>query len=51
MKHPGLNLETIVSQPFEENTFVAWLPGQDTCIVVDPGLEPGEPQDGPSVDN
>ena len=40
MKHPSLNLETIVSQPFEENTFVAWLPEKDTCVVVDPGLQP-----------
>jgi glyoxylase-like metal-dependent hydrolase (beta-lactamase superfamily II) len=26
--------------PFAENTYVAWLPGQTECLVVDPGFEP-----------
>jgi len=35
-------LATIVSAPFEENTYIAWLEGRDDCLVVDPGLEPDE---------
>ena len=26
--------------PFEENTYVAWLPGRADAVVIDPGLEP-----------
>ena len=26
--------------PFEENTYVAWLPGRGDAVVIDPGLEP-----------
>ena len=26
--------------PFEENTYVAWLPGRSDAVVIDPGLEP-----------
>ncbi len=36
----ALQIHTIVSQPFEENTYVAWLPGRRDALVVDPGLEP-----------
>lgn len=32
---------TIVSRPFQQNTYVAWLEGRTDCIVIDPGLEPG----------
>ncbi len=35
-----IRLWSIVSAPFEENTFVAALPGRNDCLVVDPGLEP-----------
>jgi glyoxylase-like metal-dependent hydrolase (beta-lactamase superfamily II) len=35
-----LRLATIVSQPFDENTYIAWHDGSSQCIVVDPGLEP-----------
>jgi glyoxylase-like metal-dependent hydrolase (beta-lactamase superfamily II) len=35
-----LQIETIVSAPFEENTYVAWLEGRTDAIVFDPGLEP-----------
>src|SRR3954464_2678605 len=35
-----LQLSTVVSEPFAENTYVAWLPGQAACLVVDPGMEP-----------
>ena len=34
------SLRTLVSMPFEENTYVAWLPGRADAVVVDPGLEP-----------
>jgi len=37
---PKLELATLVSLPFEENTYVARLAGRDDCVVVDPGLEP-----------
>ena len=30
----------IVSMPFEENTYVAHLPGRTDCLVFDPGFEP-----------
>jgi glyoxylase-like metal-dependent hydrolase (beta-lactamase superfamily II) len=36
-----LQLQTVVSQPFEENTYVVWLPGRGDAVVFDPGLEPG----------
>ena len=35
-----LHIQTIVSQPFEENTYVIWQPGQRQALVIDPGLEP-----------
>ena len=35
-----LNLHTIVSMPFAENSYVAWLDGQSDAVVFDPGLEP-----------
>jgi glyoxylase-like metal-dependent hydrolase (beta-lactamase superfamily II) len=36
----ALNVRTIVSMPFEENTYVVWLPGSTDCLVIDPGLQP-----------
>lgn len=33
-------IDTILSQPFGENTLVARLRGRDDCVVFDPGLEP-----------
>ena len=35
-----LQLHTIVSMPFAENTYIAWLPGQAACLVIDPGMDP-----------
>jgi glyoxylase-like metal-dependent hydrolase (beta-lactamase superfamily II) len=35
-----LEIHTIVSMPFQENTYVAWLPGREDVLVIDPGLEP-----------
>jgi hydroxyacylglutathione hydrolase len=36
----ALNIRTLVSMPFEENTYVIWRPGSTDCVVIDPGLEP-----------
>jgi hydroxyacylglutathione hydrolase len=35
-----LQIHTIVSRPFQENTYVVWRPGRDEALVIDPGLEP-----------
>ena len=40
MKQPDLQLTTIVSQPFEQNAYVAQLRDRTDCVVIDPGLEP-----------
>lgn len=40
MSSADVSIATIVSPPFQENTFVASLPGRDDCIVVDPGMTP-----------
>lgn len=36
-----LNIQTVVSMPFAENTYVVWREGRTDAVVVDPGLEPG----------
>jgi glyoxylase-like metal-dependent hydrolase (beta-lactamase superfamily II) len=36
----ALQVRTLVSQPFEENTYIVWLPGRTEALVIDPGLEP-----------
>jgi glyoxylase-like metal-dependent hydrolase (beta-lactamase superfamily II) len=33
------SLETIVSPPFEQNTYIAWRAGRSDCLVVDPGFD------------
>jgi glyoxylase-like metal-dependent hydrolase (beta-lactamase superfamily II) len=35
-----IQVHTIVSQPFEENTYIVWLDGRRDALVIDPGLEP-----------
>jgi hydroxyacylglutathione hydrolase len=35
-----LEIHTIVSQPFAENTYVVWRQGRNDVLVIDPGLEP-----------
>lgn len=35
-----LEIQTLVSMPFEENTYVVWRPGRGEALVIDPGLEP-----------
>jgi glyoxylase-like metal-dependent hydrolase (beta-lactamase superfamily II) len=35
-----IEIHTIVSMPFAENTYVAWLPSRRDVLVIDPGLDP-----------
>jgi hydroxyacylglutathione hydrolase len=35
-----IHITRILSIPFEENAYVAQLPGRKDCLIVDPGLEP-----------
>jgi hydroxyacylglutathione hydrolase len=37
----ALQVQTIVSMPFAENTYVVWRDGSPDALVVDPGTEPG----------
>jgi len=37
---PPLEMHTIVSMPFAENTYVVWRRGSAEAVVIDPGLEP-----------
>src|SRR3954466_664196 len=36
----SLEIRTLVSMPFEENTYVVWRPNRTDALVIDPGLEP-----------
>jgi hydroxyacylglutathione hydrolase len=36
----SLQIHTIVSMPFAENTYVVWRPERKDALVIDPGLEP-----------
>jgi glyoxylase-like metal-dependent hydrolase (beta-lactamase superfamily II) len=35
-----LEIHTLVSIPFSENTYIAWMPPRNDALVVDPGLQP-----------
>lgn len=35
-----LQIRTVVSRPFDENTYVLWLEGRADALVFDPGMEP-----------
>jgi glyoxylase-like metal-dependent hydrolase (beta-lactamase superfamily II) len=35
-----LQIHTLVSMPFAENTYVVWRPQRSDALVIDPGLEP-----------
>jgi glyoxylase-like metal-dependent hydrolase (beta-lactamase superfamily II) len=37
---PQIQIGTVVSMPFDENTYIVNLIGQNDCIVFDPGFEP-----------
>jgi hydroxyacylglutathione hydrolase len=36
----SLQIHPLVSMPFDENTYVVWLPDRHDALVIDPGLEP-----------
>jgi hydroxyacylglutathione hydrolase len=40
VKQPTVQIATIVSHPFEQNTYVVRLPDRKDCVIIDPGLEP-----------
>lgn len=40
MTSSDFRLATIVSAPFDENSYVAWRSGTGACLIFDPGLEP-----------
>lgn len=42
MNSGEIEVATIVSAPFEENSYVVRRPGRNDCLVIDPGLAPGE---------
>jgi hydroxyacylglutathione hydrolase len=42
VKPSKFQLATILSYPFEQNTYIASLHGRSDCLVVDPGLEPAK---------
>jgi glyoxylase-like metal-dependent hydrolase (beta-lactamase superfamily II) len=35
-----IQVQTIVSQPFAENSYVLWRDGETDAVVIDPGFEP-----------
>jgi hydroxyacylglutathione hydrolase len=37
-----MQIQTIVSEPFAENTYVVWVGDGPECLVVDPGTEPDQ---------
>ena len=36
----SLNVERVVTGPFQENSYVAWQDGSASCLVIDPGDDP-----------
>lgn len=42
MVAPAIRVACVVSAPFEENTYIAYLEGRKDCLVIDPGLDPDE---------
>jgi hydroxyacylglutathione hydrolase len=36
----SVQVRSVLSMQFAENTYVVWLPGRLDCLVIDPGLEP-----------
>ena len=40
MPAPEIHIASIVSAPFQENSYVAHLEGRTDCLVFDPGFEP-----------
>ena len=40
MNNANIRVQSVVSVLFQENTFLLYLAESDTCVVVDPGVEP-----------
>lgn len=40
MKESPVMIRSVVSMPFDENTYILSIPGRSDCIVVDPGFDP-----------
>jgi hydroxyacylglutathione hydrolase len=40
VKNSDFHLETVVSMPFGQNSYLAHLADRDDCLVIDPGLDP-----------
>ncbi len=36
----SLQIRTVVSMPFAENTYIVWRSGRPDALVIDPGMEP-----------
>ncbi len=39
--HSRLQIHTVVSMPFQENTYLVWRDDRSEALAIDPGLEPG----------
>ena len=40
MEKSPVTIRTVVSMPFDENTYIASQPSEPECLVVDPGFDP-----------
>lgn len=40
MKKSPVMIRSVVSMPFDENTYIVSQPGQAECLVIDPGFDP-----------
>jgi hydroxyacylglutathione hydrolase len=40
MKIEQPHVLSILSRPFGENSYIAWLPSRSECVIFDPGFEP-----------
>lgn len=40
MNRPPVTIHSVVSMPFDENTYIVSLPGRSDCLVIDPGFDP-----------
>ena len=40
MEKSQLAIHTVVSMPFDENTYIVSRPGESGCLVIDPGFDP-----------
>src|SRR5947208_2156338 len=37
---PFMQLHTVLSMPFAENTYIVWHAGSADAVIIDPGFEP-----------